>query len=114
MKFSKLTYLYSKPLGNHTLKIMKTRLHSSRMCTTHSLTVSPSMLCIRGGGVPGPRGGVPGPGGVYLAGGVPGPGGCTWSGGVPGPRGVSAPGVPGPGGVSAPGPGWCQVLSPPC
>ena len=23
MKFSKLAYLYSKPLGNHTLKIMK-------------------------------------------------------------------------------------------
>ena len=53
---------------------MYTRLHSSRMCTTHALTISPSKLCM--GGVPGPRG-------VYLVGGVPGPGGC-----VPGPRGL--------------------------
>ena len=37
-----------------------TRLHSSRMCTTRVLTVSPSMLCT---------------GGCLL-------GGCTWSGGV--------------------------------
>ena len=47
----------------------QTRLHSSRLRTARALTVSPSMLCGRGG-VPGP-GGVPGgcapgPGGVYL------------------------------------------------
>ena len=77
-----------------------TRMHSSRMRTTRTLTVSPSMLCA--GGVSAPRGctwseGVSAPGGgecvcfrggvcsqgVYLVlGGVPGPGGCTWSGGV--------------------------------
>ena len=40
------------------------------MRTARSLTVSPSMLCFGGGGVPGPGGacsvggGVPGPGGV--------------------------------------------------
>ena len=95
---------------------MKTRLHSSRIRTACSLTVSPSMLCVggctwSGGGVPGP-GGVPGSRGVYLLpggcvpgprvylvpGGVPGPGGCTWSrswevclvlGGVPGSRGCT-------------------------
>ena len=32
MKLNKFSYLYSKPLGNHTW----TRMHSSRMCTTHS------------------------------------------------------------------------------
>ena len=39
-----------------------TRLHSSRMHTACSLTVSPSMLCSRGGGaylVPGAGGGIP-------------------------------------------------------
>ena len=56
MKLNKFAYLYSKPLGTHTLKIMKiipgnllkkpgTRMHSSRMCTGCALTVS------RGGGV---------------------------------------------------------------
>ena len=39
-----------------------TRLHSSRIRTACSLTVSPSMLCSGGGGVPGPRV-MPGPGG---------------------------------------------------
>ena len=94
----------------HVKKDIDTRLHSSRMRTARTLTVSPSMLC--SGGVPGP--GVylvPGSLGVYLVlGGVPGPGGCTWSGGcvcllwgVPGPGGCtwSPGGVPGPGGVSA-------------
>ena len=79
------------------------------MRTARSLTVSPSMLCVGGRGVPGPEG-VPGPGGsvpgtrgggvpglgVYLIpGGVPGSRGCTWSrgvylvqGSVPGPRRV--------------------------
>ena len=77
------------------------------------LTISPSMLCVGGGGVvylvqggvPG-LGGVPGPGGcTWSQGGVPGLGG-TWSRGVylvwgvPGPRGVPGLGdVPGPGGV---------------
>ena len=31
--------------------IFNTRLHSSRMRTAHSLTISPSMLCLGGGGV---------------------------------------------------------------
>ena len=108
--------------------MVNTRLHSSRMRTTHTLTISASMLY--SGGVPGPGGctwsqgwgvgDVPGSrgtwsqGGVYLVlGGVPGPrgvylvpGGCTWSGGctlsqggVPGPRGVYLV----PGGVPGPG-----------
>ena len=62
----------------------KTRMHSSRIRTTHVLTVSPSMLCA--GGVNLVQGVVPGPRGVYLVwgctwslGGAPGPGGCTWS-----------------------------------
>ena len=65
--------------------IIHTRLHSSRMRTARTLTVSPSMLCSAGGGtwfwgctwfwggvylVPGvvfaPGGGVPGPGGGGL------------------------------------------------
>ena len=104
-----------------------TRMHSSRMRTSQSLTIfrslQPGGVYLVWGGVPG-LGGVPGPGG-----GVPGPGGCTWSrgctwswgvylvpGGVPGPGGVylvpggctwSWGGVPGLGGVP------CQVL-PPC
>ena len=49
-----------------------TRLHSSRMRTARSLTVSPSMLC---------SGGVPGPGGGAWSRGVSGQGGgiqaCT-------------------------------------
>ena len=50
-----------------------TRLHSSRMHTARSLTVSPSMLCSGGGcllrGVPGPRGeGGPGSGGCLVPG----------------------------------------------
>ena len=98
-------------------------MHSSRMHTTHALTVSPSMLCAGGctwsGGVPGlgvegtwsQGGGVPGLGVVPGPGGAPGPGG-TWSWGMPGLGGVPGPGgrtwsweclvlggVPGPGGV---------------
>ena len=46
------------------------RLHSSRMHTTHVLTVSPSMPCTRG---------MPGPGGMCLLWGVPAPGGGAWS-----------------------------------
>ena len=48
------------------LCINATRLHSSRMHTSHLLTVSPSMHCMRG--VPGPGG--PGPGGCLVLGGV--------------------------------------------
>ena len=76
--------------------ILQTRLHSSRMLTTHALTVSPSMFLVRGG--------------------VPGPGGCTWSRGVYWSQGVYLVwrGVPGPGGCTSRGvPG--QVLPlPPC
>ena len=63
----------------------KTRLHSSRMHTARSLTVSPSMHCAGGvclvWGVPGPEGG------CLVQRGVPGPGGClvlegVWSGGA--------------------------------
>ena len=107
-----------------------TRLHSSRMRTAHSLTVSPSMLYIGGctwsrgvylvlgvylvpggcvylvpGGVPGPRGR-----GLYLVqGGCTWSWGCTWSLGVAGPRGVYLV----PGGRctwsqrDVPGPGGC-------
>ena len=78
--------------------IFSTRLHSSRIRTARTLTVSPSTLC---SGevylVPGVYlvlGGVLSPGGCLLQG----RGGCTWSwgggtwscGGVPGPMGVSA------------------------
>ena len=77
----------------------KTRMHSSRMRTARVLTVSLSMLCGGGGGVPGP--GVPGPRGVYLV------QGATWSSrGVPGP----ADGVPGPAGGCVPGLGGVPGL----
>ena len=83
-----------------------TRLHSSRMHTARSLTVSPSMLCsggrlVRGGGlvqggaclvrgVPAWSQGGAWSGGACLVGGcLPGPGGC-----LPGPGGC----LPGPGG----------------
>ena len=60
--------------------ICGTRLHSSRMRTARALTVSPSMLCVRGGVclVPGGawyQGDVPGPGGYIVPGGA-------WSWGV--------------------------------
>ena len=45
-------------------------MHSSRMRTARSLTVSPSMLCSGGclvWGVPGPGGCLPGPGGGISA-----------------------------------------------
>ena len=62
----------------------KTRLHSSRMHTARSLTVSPSMHCAGGvclvWGVPGPEGGA-WSGGAWSRG-VPGPGGGVWSGGA--------------------------------
>ena len=52
------------------VKFLRTRMHSSRMCTTCLLPVSPSMHCSWWG--------------VYLV-----PWGCTWSqGGVPGPGGT--------------------------
>ena len=69
-----------------TTKKLITRLHSSRMHTTRSLTVSPSMHC--SGGVCSWRVGVPGPGGCLDPRGMPGPHGGAWSPGVPGPRGV--------------------------
>ena len=116
--------------------LLVTRLHSSRMRTARTLTVSPSMLwsggCTWSRGVYLVPGGVPG-WGVYLVwGGVPDLGGfcsrgCTWSkggsalggdlvlwgvsalGSVPGPGGVSAQGgVPGPGGCT-----WSQGVSAP-
>ena len=106
---------------------IRTKMHSSRMCTTHLLPLTPGMHCSRRGVEPGlgvprgvpssrgevvylvPEGGVPGPEG-YLGGYlVPGGRWCTWSRGwggtYPGGRtwfrgGVSGPGgVPGPGGV---------------
>ena len=43
MKLNKFNYLYSKPLGNHTL----TRMHSSRMRTTRALT--DRIMVFRGG-----------------------------------------------------------------
>ena len=53
--------------------VLKTILHSSRMRTTRSLTVSPSMLCSRGGGAWSWGGawsqGVPGTGGCLVLGG---------------------------------------------
>ena len=86
----------------------ETRMHSSRMRTTHLLPISPCMhssgwgcgvyLVPGGGGVPGPGGYlIPG---VYLVlGGVPGPGVVyLFPGVVPGPRGVR--GAPGPGGCT--------------
>ena len=71
--------------------ICGTRLHSSRKRTARALTVSPSMLCVRGGVclVPGGawyQGDVPGPGGYIV------PGGCMVLGGVPGPEGCLVPG----------------------
>ena len=48
-----------------------TRMHSSRMRTARSLTVSPNMLWSRGE--------VPGPGGCLVPGGVPGLGVPAWS-----------------------------------
>ena len=102
------------------------RLHSSRMRTVRALTVSPSMLCARGG-VPGPRGlylvwgctsswgdrctwsqggctwsqgGVPGLGGVYLVPGGTWSQGCTWSGDTWSQGLYLVPGgVPDPGGI---------------
>ena len=79
---------------------MKTRLHSSRMCTAHLLPISPSMHCAGGSA----------PGGCLLLGGVcsqemSAPGGCLLPGDVCSWGGVSAPtfdmGVPAsdPGGV---------------
>ena len=63
-------------------------MHSSRMRTAHALTVSPSMLCAKGG-VPAPRGsvcswGVSAPGWGLLPGGACSQGGvCSWGGGIP-------------------------------
>ena len=89
--------------------LLKTRMHSSRMCTvcssSHLLGSVPGL-----GGVPGQEvvvGGVPGPGVYLVPGGVPCLGGCTWSGGVvPGPGDVPSLGgctwsgdIPGPRGV---------------
>ena len=70
-----------------------TRMHSSRMHTSQSLTVFRGLLFLGGGcmcrGVYLPEGGVPARGGgvptrrVYLPEGVPAQEGCTWQGGVP-------------------------------
>ena len=57
---------------SHWMNTKITRLHSSRMRTARTLTVSHSMLCAR-------EGGVLSPGGVYLV---------TGEGGVLSPRGV--------------------------
>ena len=68
--------------------IDKTRLHSSRMRTACSLTISPSMLCSGGclvQGVLAPRGCLAW--GCLVPGEVPDPGGFLLPGGVPGPRG---------------------------
>ena len=70
---------------------LQTRLHSSRIHTTHLLTISPSMHCTGGAC----SRGVPGPGECLLLGGVPGPRRClvlggAWSWGVPAPGEVSA------------------------
>ena len=80
-----------------------TRMHSSRMHTACSLTISPSMLCsggaclVQGGSG---SGGVPGLGGC-----LPGPGGGAWSGECLVPAGCLVPGgaclVPGGGGIPA-------------
>ena len=97
-------------------------MHSSRMRTVRTLTVSPIFLCSgQEGGSTWSRGGVPGPGGYLVTGGggVPGLGGYLVRGvylvpgvylvlgGVPGPGGVYLVlgGVPGPRGW-VPGPGW--------
>ena len=75
---------------------MKTRMHSSRMRTARSLTVSPSMLCSRGGGVCS-GGSVCSRGGV-CSGGCLLPGECLLLGGWLLPGGVCSGRV----GVSAP------------
>ena len=86
-------------------------MHSSRMRTARSLTVSPHMLSAGGA--------VPGLGGVYLVGGgLPGPRGCTWSGGVylvPGEACLVQGGCTwsrGEGDVPGPGVGWGVYLVP--
>ena len=69
--------------------IKRKRLHSSGMRTARALTVSPSMLCARGGicsgGVSAPGGGVSALGGFCS-------GGCLFPGGVSAPGGVPSPG----------------------
>ena len=93
------------------LNLSKTRMHSSRMRTARSLTISRSMLCfveggwgclVPGGLVSGGSGlrGVWSQGGACSRGCVPGPGGClVWE--------VPAPGrVPGSGGGLLPGERW--------
>ena len=59
------------------------RMHSSRMCTTCLLPISPSMHCSQGGACPR---GCTFPGGVPAQGGVP-----AWGGYLP--RGMYLPGV---------------------
>ena len=106
---------------------LRTRMHSSRMCTARLLPVSPSMHCSRGS--------CSWSGGVYLVLGGTWSGGCTWSQGVfpvwgvylvrgylvlgrgvPGPSGVYLVpgGVPGLGGVPGPGSGVPAQVLPPC
>ena len=94
--------------------ILLTRLHSSRMHTARSLTVSPSVLW--SGGVPALFRG----GGVWSGWGVSGLGGeCLVLGGaclVPG-GGLVGRGLPGPGRGCPPGPGGipaCTEADPPC
>ena len=87
--------------GSYLLKVSfysETRLHSSRMRTARSLTVSPSMLCARGGclllgGVPAPEGGAGAcSGGCLVQGGGAWSGGyaCSWGGTCSGLCGIPA------------------------
>ena len=80
--------------------MVKKRLHSSRMHTARSLTVSPSMLCSGDGCLPCPGWGVPAlsrvGGACLVLGGMPawsGWGVPTWSagGGIPACTGVDPP-----------------------
>ena len=95
MKLNKFAYLYSKPLGNHTLKIME-KIPGNLLKNLEKSWKYHGILSIRKSGNPA-VGCVPpaccpylpactAPGGCTCPRGeVPGPGGCTWSGGVPGP-----------------------------
>ena len=125
-----------KQFSPNCTRVLYTRLHSSRMRTAHTLTVSPSMLCA--GGVSAPGGcllqGVGGvysggvySGGVYSQGGVC-SGGCLLLGGVCSrgcllQEGVCSRGVSAPGGCLLQGgvcsrgvsaPGGCLLLGGVC
>ena len=86
---------HSHSVSTSVFAFSKTRMHSSRMRTSRSLTVCWHLLpggvvCLVRGGLPGlggvsawsPGGGVLGPGGACSQGGcLPGPGVSAWSGG---------------------------------